>query len=133
MSCRQGGGDGGYNPTRPIWGECMRSPRVKPHRKTVEPLGFYSRMFIVVLFGFSAENTGCCLFESIVKIPRVGTEFRVSFPLLETLQRNFEPGNCLGSRSIAGWCQQLADQGPQEPLSTSPEVVHELESAHQAK
>jgi hypothetical protein len=33
MSCRQGGGDGGYNPTRPIWGECMRSPRVKTTSK----------------------------------------------------------------------------------------------------
>src|SRR3954454_8575207 len=32
-----------------------------------------------------------------------------------------------GSRWIAGWCQQLADQGLQQPLATGTDVVNELE------
>src|SRR3954453_18630377 len=35
--------------------------------------------------------------------------------------------NSKGSRWIAGWCQQLADQGTQQPLATRPDVVDELE------
>src|SRR4051794_821781 len=35
----------------------------------------------------------------------------------------------VGSRWIAGWCQQLADQGTQQPLATGPDVVDELEES----
>ena len=39
----------------------------------------------------------------------------------------FLKNNKFGSRWIAGWCQQLADQGPQQPLATGTDVVDELE------
>ena len=34
-----------------------------------------------------------------------------------------------GSRWIPGWCQQEADQRPQQPLSPGSDVVHELEES----
>ena len=33
----------------------------------------------------------------------------------------------IGSRWDAGWCQQLTDQGTQQPLSSGSGVMHELE------
>src|SRR5271165_4532305 len=36
------------------------------------------------------------------------------------------PGFNVGSRWIAGWCQQLADQRTQQPLAARPDVMNEL-------
>src|SRR4051794_31175487 len=47
--------------------------------------------------------------------------------LAEELERRAD--KALGSRWIAGWCQQEADQRPQQPLAAGTCVVHELEEA----
>ena len=45
--------------------------------------------------------------------------------LLAELERRYREG----SRWIPGWCQQEADQRPQQPLSPGSDVVHELEES----